>query len=149
MESARSTIPGDRNVAQTVLKRRSGYGLRDFSTTRCVKRTSLPPPPKGRVPRCLRSMHGLLWESRSNRQTLWQVSARTETAGNTEATTDRAQDRPRRLSNFARIIESLEPMDWIFPRGGRGVSFVDRGDRFNVVSWYKWMRRRAEKVSSH
>lgn len=46
MESARSTIPGDRNVAQTVLKRRSGYGLRDFSTTQCVKRTSLPPPPK-------------------------------------------------------------------------------------------------------
>ena len=39
MESARSTIPGDRNVAQTVLKRRSGYGLRDFSTTQCVKRT--------------------------------------------------------------------------------------------------------------
>lgn len=46
-------IPGGRNVAQTVLKQRLGYGLRDFSSAQCVKRN---PGARRGCSTCLRSI---------------------------------------------------------------------------------------------
>lgn len=62
-EDSLSTIPGGWNVAQTVLKRSLGYGLRDFSTTQCVKRT---PRTKRVVPRVCDRSSWLIWKWRSN-----------------------------------------------------------------------------------
>ena len=135
MESARSTIPGDRNVAQTVLKRRSGYGLRDFSTTQCVKRTH-PQSPYSTFAIDAWAAVGIAIEYSEKSLHGKRKSGGKNTGTTTDARPpDRAQDPSRRLCNFfTRGIESLEPTDWIFPRGGRGVSFLDHGERFNIVS---------------
>ena len=55
------------NVAQTVLKRLPGYGLRDFSTTQCVKRST--EDEEGWHSRVFAiDRQPLLWRSRSNRR---------------------------------------------------------------------------------